>query len=248
MTDTLPLSVPLQGISNFRDLGGYRAKDGRRVRAGRVFRAATLAGITPQDQRVLESLGLTAICDLRGIKERERLPDPALPGATAVHLPIEPTVGASLRDIAHTREATGEDVLSIMRRGYQAYAIDFASHYRRILTLAADPGQAAIVFHCSAGKDRTGFGAALLLSALGVAWDDVMEDYLATNRLWRPDPSLFERLPTAVTDVLFTAHETLLLTAFETIAAHSGTFDSYLSDHLGMTNQHRAALEAAMLV
>jgi protein-tyrosine phosphatase len=249
MTHITPILVPLEGATNVRDLGGYATRDGGRVRTGLVFRSASLAGMTPRDVAALDALGLRTICDLRGVRERERALAPldAVPHVTVHPLPIEPTVGASLRDIAATREATGEDVMSIMRRAYVAYVRDFPDRYRTIFAYAADPSTQAVLFHCSAGKDRTGFGAALLLTALGVAWDDVLADYMATNRLWQPPEDLFERLPEAVTSVLLRVHEDLLVLAFDTIRADHGTVDAYLEARLGLDAPARERLRAALV-
>ena len=191
MTD-LPRPVALAGASNVRDLGGWPAAGGR-VRFGRVFRAAALSGLTPADAAALAGLRVRTVCDLRGTAERAAAPSRL--AAVAVHsLPIEPSVGASLRDILDTRDATGEDVLTLMRAAYTAYALDWAHHYRVVFDLLLDERE-ALLFHCSAGKDRTGFGAALILTALGTPRDAVMTDYLASNQLWQGDAQIAAGLP-----------------------------------------------------
>ncbi|WP_052214258.1 tyrosine-protein phosphatase [Belnapia sp. F-4-1] len=90
----------------------------------------------------------------------------------------------SRRDILATGRATGEDVLTLLGRAYTAHASEKLPIYHRLLALIADPMRQPLVFHCSAGKDCTGFGTALLLLALGVACNDIIEDYLDTNRIW----------------------------------------------------------------
>jgi protein-tyrosine phosphatase len=103
-----------------------------------------------------------------------------------------------------------------------------------------------LLMHCSAGKDRTGFGAALLLTALGVAWDDVMADYLATNRLWRREiPNALE-LPPVVKDTLLTAHATLLTSAFSAVNGAYGAVDAYLERAIGLDARGRADLQARL--
>lgn len=244
----LPRLVRLAGCSNLRDLGGYRGADGRTVRFGRAFRSASLASLTDGDLAVVGRLGLRTICDLRGAHERQhavsRLPNPA---PEVVTLPIEPTVGASLRDIQARGEATGEDVLSLLTQAYTAYATTKMPQYRALLELAAAPDRLPLLFHCSAGKDRTGFGAALLLTALGVSRQDVMEDYLATNRFWRGEHSLPPGIPDVVAQTLQRAHASLLDTALDTVMhAHRDT-DAFLDASLGLDPARLAALRDILL-
>ena len=180
-----PYVIELAGASNLRDVGGYRTTDGQMVRRGLVFRSAALAHLTPADLDVLARLGLRTICDFRGIEESQRAPT-RLTGLQTVPVPIEPTVGAGLRDILQTKDATGDALYAVLERAYVAYALSSQAQYRAVLDRVIG-GQTPLLFHCSAGKDRTGFGAALLLTALGVPWETVVADFEATNRLWRRD-------------------------------------------------------------
>jgi protein-tyrosine phosphatase len=241
----LPRVLALEGASNVRDLGGYPVSDGRRVRFGRVFRSAGLSRLTAADVAALHGAGVRVVCDLRGEAERTHAPS-ALPGVTTHALSIEPSLGASLRDIAARREATGEDVMVLMRRAYTAYALEWAHQYRAMFSLlVAD--ETPLLFHCTAGKDRTGFGAALLLTALGVEWDLVREDYLATNRHWRGDSTLAESLPPAVADVLLKVHPELLDCAFAAIDEAHGSFDAYLAGPIGVDDAARGRLRDRLL-
>ncbi len=117
---------------------------------------------------------------------------------TVHRLPIEPSVGASLRDLVATHDATGENVLTVMRQAYVAYALEWSHRYRAIFTLLGDEAALPLLLHCSAGKDRTGFGSALILTALGVPREVVREDYLASNRLWRGGGEVAAGLPEPV--------------------------------------------------
>ena len=228
----LPVVIELAGVSNLRDLGGYRTADGRLVRRGLVFRSAALAGLTPADQAVVSGLRLRTICDFRGVAESGRAPT-RLDGPRFVALPIEPTVGAGLRDILATKEATGEALQAVLTRAYVAYALSSNAQYRALLDAILDGG-APLLFHCSAGKDRTGFGAALLLSALGVPWEGVVADFEATNRLWRRDTVPSEDLPQDIRETLLRAEPRLLAAAFAAARERYGSFDAYLAQALGL--------------
>ena len=245
----LPRVVPLQGCSNLRDLGGYRATGGRRVRTGRVFRSASLAHLTETDLARFGTLGIRTVCDLRGLRERERAPS-RLPVGNApdvVPLPIEPRVGASLRDLLRREEATGEDTYALLQAAYAAYAGEHLPRYRALFALLEEDGRLPLLFHCSAGKDRTGFGAALLLTALGVPRETVVADYLATNRIWRREHALPPETPDVVRDVLLTAHRPLLEGALAQAVESFGSLERLLEDGLGLDPARLRGLRGAML-
>jgi protein-tyrosine phosphatase len=247
----MPVStIALQGASNLRDLGGWPAAGGRRVRRGLLYRAPALVGLTAADQAIIASLGLRTICDLRGVREREVNPV-SLGDVRNVHLPIEPSVGAGLRDIVRTGQATGHvsasDMLALLREAYEAYALVSAGQYRRLFDHILAPGALPLLLHCSAGKDRTGFGSALILTALGVAWEDVLADYLATNDQWRREIAARLDLPAAVADVLLSAHAELLTAAFAAAEGAHGSMDAYLRDAVGLDAAARDRLAELLL-
>jgi protein-tyrosine phosphatase len=246
----LPRVVALQGCSNLRDLGGYRASDGRAVRAGLVFRSASLAALTDEDLRTFRATGIRTVCDLRGEREAARAASRLPEGAGApevVRLPIEPRVGGSLRDLLAREEATGEDVYDLLRTAYTAYATEHLPRYRALFDLLLREERRPLLFHCSAGKDRTGFGAALLLTALGVPRETVVADYLATNRIWKREHALPPNTPADVRDTLLTAHRTLLEAALELAVSSHGGLEALLENGLGLDPPRRARLRAALL-
>lgn len=182
---------------------------------------------------------------LKRRKHRQRLA--AYRGGGAVHsLPIEPSVGASLRDLVATRNATGESVMAVMRQAYVAYALEWPHRYRAMFALLADDAT-PLLLHCSAGKDRTGFGAALILTALGVPYEAVREDYLASNRLWRGDAGIARGLPADVAETLLHVHPELLDAAFAAIAGAYGGFERYASVTLEMDAARMARLRARLV-
>ncbi len=240
-----PFSVALSGTSNFRDLGGYTTVDGKRVRRGMVFRSAALVGLTAEDERTLAALGLRTVCDFRGERERAHSPT-QVPGATVLSLPIEPVVGASLRDLLHTKQATGEALESVLRQGYRGYALVGTMQYRTMLDRLLDGG-APLLFHCTAGKDRTGYGAAVLLTALGVPWDQVVRDFEATNQLWRRETEPGAGLPIEIREYLLRADPALLSSAFTVAREEYGSFDRYAESALGLGRERLARLRELLL-
>jgi protein-tyrosine phosphatase len=242
--------IALQGASNLRDLGGWPTQDGRRVRRGLLFRAPALIGLTAQDEATIAALGLRTICDLRGMREREVTPV-ALGDSRHLHLPIEPSVGAGLRDIVRTGQASGHispaDMFALLREAYESYATLSAGQYRRLFAHILEPGGLPLLLHCSAGKDRTGFGSALILTALGVGWNDVLTDYLATNTQWKREIAAKLDLPAEVADVLLSVHEDLLTAAFDAARRTHGSIEAYLETAVGLNAPARARLAELLL-
>lgn len=250
MTRDLPRAIPLENASNLRDLGGWPAADGRRVRFGAVYRAPALVNLSAADEVAVASLGIKVACDLRGV--RESAAAPVMLGAARVEkLPIEPSVGGSLRDILRTGLATGhvsgDEMLDLLREAYQAYALASTARYRTLFDLLRDAENLPLLFHCSAGKDRTGFGAALLLTALGVAWEHVVQDYLATNALWRRETARLLDLPDAVREALLAANVMLLEAAFGAVRGAYGSVRNYLNEAMGLDDTALSALKDRLL-
>jgi protein-tyrosine phosphatase len=246
MSDSPPRHFDLVGASNFRDLGGYPAKNGRTLRWRQIFRSNHLGHVTAADTAVLRGLGLRNAFDFRGTGERVA----AVCGLTeiAVHsLPIEPTVVASLR--ARLTAGTGlskADALDVMRDSYRNYVRYNTPNFRALFAHLLED-RAPLVIHCTAGKDRTGFACALILHVFGVPEDVIAEDYLLTNRFYRRDPSASIDLPDEVRQVLGSVEASFLGAAFDTIRREYGDLESYFSEGLGLGPRERASLEANYL-
>ena len=176
--------LPLEGANNFRDLGGYRTADGHYVRWGLVYRSGYLVNLTPKDSAYLNTLGIRLVCDVRADGERMRAPDPDQWTGNAPELlsvPIGPNRDGTLsaEDLKkRVAKINAESKDSI--RGYD-YAITDATQYGKILHRIAS-GDLPAVEHCTSGKDRTGVFSAILLTALGVPRETVIQDYLLTTQ------------------------------------------------------------------
>jgi len=242
-----PSVLSLDGVTNFRDLGGYTTADGRRVKHGVVFRSAALAGLSAADIERLAALPLRTIADLRGNREITIVPSPAIPGADNLPLVIQPRIGSSLRDLLQRQEATGEDVVAILRQAYATYVTEHLPVYRRLFSLILDAERVPLVFHCTAGKDRTGVGAALLLTALGVPEEQVIADYRATDRFWDRNHALPEGTSKAVADAFLGTHTQVMLDTLAAAEAPFGSRAALLENGLGLDAARLAALRAMLL-
>lgn len=183
--------LPFEGARNFRELGGYPAAGGKTIRRGLLYRGIPTTGLTsPADRALLDSLGLRFILDLRSTREAAQSPDLVPEGAELVQCcglcaDDGHEIGFSPEDIALLQRAapagTGEDgfvqgmYLQMLRSG-RAF---------RLLFEAMESGKAPLLFHCSAGKDRTGVAALLILLALGAPDEVICADYALTNRYRR---------------------------------------------------------------
>ena len=236
----------LQGASNFRDLGGYRNSEGRRVRRGQVFRSDHLAGLTPEDYRQLQALGVRHSLDFRGKGEFTLTPY-AIPGVQRLALPIEPTVIARMQAlVAQGVVPTTEETVDLMRETYRDFVNRNADTFGRFLKhLLEQPNPQ--VFHCTAGKDRTGFAAALLLSALGVDRATIEHDYLLTNQLYKRDARLEGQGHPHVMKVLWQVQPEFLQAAFDAVDAQHGGMRNYLHGAIGLSPQETQALQELLL-
>lgn len=246
MSDSFPRHLDLAGASNFRDLGGYPAKDGRTVRWRQIYRSNHLGHLTEADIGVLRGLGLKSAFDFRGIEER--LPAMCRIDGIAVHsLPIEPAVVTALR--AHLDSGaplSPDETMEMMRESYRNYVRGNTPAFRNLFAHLIED-HAPLVIHCTAGKDRTGFAAALILHALGVSGDVIAEDYLLTNRYYRRDLYAGTELPEDIVTVLTSVEASFLAASFDAISADHGDLETYLAEGLGLGPRERAALQERYL-
>ena len=172
--------LPLTGGFNFRDLGGYATASGERVRWQLLYRSGKLSALTSDDVAHLAPKGIQVVCDLR--TQQERASDPSAPGFSPLHRSWDYDVGHSLlRDAAKANGATQQHIHDALAATYAVMPWLYADMYGAAFRHLID-GDLPLVFHCSAGKDRTGTLAALILTALGVPEATVLADYLLTDR------------------------------------------------------------------
>ncbi len=183
--------IELDGAPNTRDLGGIITADGREIRHGLLFRSGDLSALSDNDIKTLEEFGITLIVDLRTETERIGAPDKPLSGARMLNLQVveEEILGItrnsdnSVYAMIETLKDTSFDIISLMTKMYEtiinseAAVKAYSNFFKEIL--ANESG--AVLWHCSAGKDRAGMATAFLLMALGVPRETIIEDYLLTN-------------------------------------------------------------------
>jgi protein-tyrosine phosphatase len=235
-----PRLISLEGAQNFRDVGGYRTTDGRRVKWGLIYRSADLSKLTGADLANLSSLGVQTVFDLRSTGERRAQAD--------VFTGRNPTVSLDY-DID-----TNDIVAALQSKSSVALNQAVAAAYPKLLStlqpelrqLFAEllTGPSATLYHCTAGKDRTGVATALILSALGVPRETIYADYLLSNRFYHPRASSSAGPPPELASVLTGVDESYLRAVFDTIDVQYGSTDAYLAQALGVDATKVARLRA----
>lgn len=231
--------VPVGGTLNFRELGGYVTADGRTVRRGSVFRSDHLNEVTDDGLDLIERLGIRTVVDLRFGNERQRQPSRLPADVAVIHAHPDGMEAANqsgfLEMIAsgeirrYLAEEAAADYRQMMQQG--------ASLVLEVLRTVAEPDRQPVLFHCTAGKDRTGLAAAMLLRVLGVPDATIMHDYLLTNR-HRALHRLAEMAPkvqaygVSIDDVrgMFVANRLALEAALDEVDRRGGT-EAFLLAH-----------------
>ena len=250
-----------EGIANFRDLGGYETDDGRRVKWGRLYRAGTFSGSSDADLRNLAQLQLHTLIDFRSAAEKKeepnRLPDPV--EFSIVDIPILDEGNKTLVDDIMARIDSGDfddfDPDRAMVQANRQFADEFTPQFRQFMAAVLAADGAPLVWHCSAGKDRSGFAAAILLRVLGVPQDVVMQDYMASGEnalAGRQSQLLLLRVfkgeqAADKLAVMMGVEEAWLHAAFEEIDARWGDFDNYVSQGLELQPADIARLRQSLL-
>jgi protein-tyrosine phosphatase len=223
----------LTGPTNFRPLPIVRPRT--------LFRSEHLGALDGDDARQIQALGITRVLDFRGVNEREEFAC-QLPDVTVHSLAIEPTVVQGLVAMLDAGgQPTEADVVAAMQATYRGFVRESSGRFAEFFSHLLESNEPT-VFHCTAGKDRTGFAAALILGALGASEEDVMRDYLLTNDMHKPRWLATTRLPLHVAHVLARVQPEFLHASFEAIEQDYGSLEGYLRDALGLGNAERERL------
>ncbi|WP_340267492.1 tyrosine-protein phosphatase [Sphingobium mellinum] len=245
----------LEGAFNLRDFGGYATSDGRHVRRGVLYRSGTMALLTEADADHLRALGIRAICDFRRANERAAEPT-AWHGAEVDYFCRDYGESSGiLSELMRRDDVAPEDMRHAMISTYRAIPVDHAESYRAMFRQIAS-GRVPILINCSAGKDRTGVGAALILTALGVPRDTIVQDYLLTNSLADWDWLLAQRNTLvarsrvalgAAIEPLLRVDTDYLDAMFHTLDESHGGIEGYLRDALGVDETVRETLRRTLV-
>jgi protein-tyrosine phosphatase len=248
----------MQGTPNFRDFGGYPTVNGQWVKWGFLFRSGQLSSLTEQDVELLASLELDLIFDFRRQEEQESDPSmlPTLNPPLITSLPIVPGSNSRFFEQTETHGADRQSMFDFMLEINRDFAEAQRPVYSRMFKEILEVDNARFLVHCAAGKDRTGFAAAMILLALGVSKEVVMRDYMLTARFFHPNVEI-ERLkqkyhmnhlaPESIYPML-EVHEDYLARALLAIEQSHASVEDYLQEALGVGPVEVAELKARYLV
>ena len=173
--------IVLDGTSNTRELGGYKTEDGRSLKWGVLYRSDKLSELTDADQEYLLQLGIKKVIDFRSSEEKQNEPDQLPSTLKYIEMPIEADGAIRPKVEAILKGDLNEDVGAILVETNKEFISDFSGVYMGFIESLIE-NQEPTLFHCTAGKDRAGFAAALVLLAVGVPEKIVIEDYMKTNK------------------------------------------------------------------
>lgn len=225
--------VPFEGVSNFRDLGGYRGHEGRAVRWRELFRSDRLSDLSAQDVQQLQALGVRHCVDFRGDAERVAN-DYAIEQVQRTALPIEPQVVKGLHELKEQgRELDVATAERLMAQTYEGFVLHNGAQFRAFFdVLLSQSGP--VVFHCTAGKDRTGFAAAIVLEALGVDRASIAQDFLLTNDYYALPHALSGVYPPEAMNVFWRVQPAFLDAAWQQMERSFGGSQGYFLQGLGL--------------
>ncbi len=253
-----PKRIPLEGSDNFRDLGGYTTVENKTVRSGMIYRSGHLGRLTESDLKQLKDMKIRKIVDFRGSLEKEQDVNRIPEGADYIERPVD-VAGADVQKrfkaMLKGRGGTKLDtyLIDVNQQFPREYVEVFAGW---IKDLARSEDALPQVFHCTAGKDRTGFASAMLLRVLGVDEETVMQDYMLSEELLAdaitrivkqvthryPVPGIGKKLRP-----ILGVHPSYLAAAFEVIHEDWGDFDGFVQGALELNAEDIEALKTIFL-
>ena len=238
--------LPFTGAHNFRDLGGYKTSDGKTVKWGKVYRSDNLHSLTDEDLKYMERLNLKSVVDFRSDEERNEEPDRLTPDMTPILLPIKFEPEGVTENLTRDLTFGNLDSSNLLRDFNIILVKEFTEEYREFFRHIVDNGGEPFVLHCTAGKDRAGFGSAMILTVLGVPREKIIEDYLLTNtyvsdhvdrKLLETELKTFFRADSDNLRKINFVEERYIQAAFDTIDSHWGGMDQYISEGLNLTEE-----------
>ncbi|MCV6611521.1 MAG: tyrosine-protein phosphatase [Amphritea sp.] len=256
--DRCSRGLNLEGGINFRDLGGYETQDGRTVRWRTLLRSGHLADLTDSDINVLEALSLNHIHDLRKVDEQQRTPNRSLQATTFADYQMQIGSLARFWDYLDSGGLSAESAHQLVSQGYRKCVPRVTPKLSQILHSLLDNAGQASLFHCTAGKDRTGIVVATVLAALGVERQTIIEDYLLTLEYFdnRPLLAIVEQhlRDAGVTEwerswltPYISVHEENIVQFLAGIDEQFGSFDRFVNEGLGLSDQQVGELRDGYL-
>ena len=244
--------IPMLGIFNFRDVGGYyNNKEKRQLKWGKLYRSGSLAMASKYDIRMLYQLGIETIIDLRTERESYEYPN-SFKAPHIYNLPLRGDHHDIFFEEILLHRLTRNDILAYDQDVFSFLLENNTDYFTKLFDILLEEKNYPIVFYCSLGKERSALATALVFKALELDDDTIFEDYLLSNR-WIDYPSLLrnaDMYPMEVQETitaLFSAHRETLKNSFETLKTNYGSIEHYLENELKLTPKKREKLKAILM-
>ncbi|WOX04591.1 tyrosine-protein phosphatase [Microbulbifer pacificus] len=256
--------LPLEGGRNFRDIGGYKTVDGKEVKWGKIYRSGVLIHLTENDYEYLKDREIATIVDFRSTEERSEEPDNWRSGEVTT-LAWDYELGnfeEEFTKVIATPGVVKNDLVQVGNRAYIDLVRQQTPAFRAMFQKLIESDEPLLI-HCTAGKDRTGIGAALILTALGVDRETVKQDYMLSTEVLKKSnlfqqsdganekedrrQAFFSQLPQEVRDFLMTPDASYVDTAFGEMERQHGSVQGYIEHALDVDHQELALLKARYL-
>ena len=221
-------------INNLRDLGNKKTKANNVIKNNLFIRCAAPINLSTAAQKKLISNGQTLIIDFRGVNEAEKNPT-SLPGEllkNRVHLPVEPKVTELLKEL-DKKNTQKTDLNEIFQQAYRKYTVENLDTFKEFFKILFKNPGSKIIFHCTAGKDRTGFAAALILLLFGVSRHSIFEDYMLSNEHYKPTANVTKEVNQIGVKELLKVDESWLDAGLKEFETNAGNITEFATELIG---------------
>jgi len=248
--------IPMQGLFDFRDLGGYNTTDGKQISWGKIYRSSSLANATLQDAKLLANLDIQTIIDFRSNKERYEAPLRYLKPKT-YNYPLRGNPYFIFSSRILSKEMKAEDVKEYAQNIFYYLLENNSDYFIKMFDILLDANNYPILIDCSSGSERSAVSSALILAAIGIDIDQIISDYMLTNELndlspyissnskediFLKDPEIQETFT-----ALMRVHKGTITYSFDKIIYDYASLDNYFTTVLNLTPQKREKLKALLL-
>ena len=221
-------------INNLRDLGNKKTKANNVIKNNLFIRCAAPINLSTAAQKKLISNGQTLIIDFRGVNEAEKNPT-SLPREllkNRVHLPVEPKVTELLKEL-DKKNTQKTDLNEIFQQAYRKYTVENLDTFKEFFKILFKNPGSKIIFHCTAGKDRTGFAAALILLLFGVSRHSIFEDYMLSNEHYKPTANVTKEVNQIGVKELLKVDESWLDAGLKEFETNAGNITEFATELIG---------------
>ena len=245
--------VKMDKLFNFRDLGGYYNSNGKQIRWGKIYRSSSLVNATSQDAKILNNLGIRTVIDLRTEWERYRYPSKYL-APQIFNLPLRGNPAFFFADKILSGEKKSGDIKVYNQSAFSFLLENNSEYFIEIFDILLDVGNYPVLINCFSGRERTAVVSALILAALDIDMDQIINEYMLTNEQidvgsFMSETNIFlqdQEIQEAFT-TLFREHRGTITYSFDKLIKEYGSLDNFFNNELNLTAKKREKLKEIML-